>query len=171
MTRQETMMILKMLKLSYRVSFIKVSPQDMEVMLNLWTSQLKDESAEDVNRAVQEHINTSKYMPTVADIKERIKNYRSVNSIEYDGDPDEIKALQKLCMGYQEVIKKCDAEQRTPTNADFKPYKDEYEKEKIEREKKKKCNTQNNNTDQLSLTTTQEHYSQNHTKFTGATYR
>ena len=53
MTRQETMMILKMLKLSYRVSFIKVSPQDMEVMLNLWTSQLKDESAEDVNRAVQ----------------------------------------------------------------------------------------------------------------------
>lgn len=171
MTRQETMMILKMLKLSYRVSFIKVSPQDMEVMLNLWTSQLKDESAEDVNRAVQEHINTSKYMPTVADIKERIKNYRSVNAIEYDGDQDEIKALQKLCMGYQEVIKKCNEEHRLPTNADFKPYKDEYEKGKIERERKKKCNTQNNNTDQLSLTTTQEHYSQNHTKFTGATYR
>ena len=171
MTRQETMMILKMLKLSYRVSFIKVSPQDMEVMLNLWTSQLKDESAEDVNRAVQEHINTSKYMPTVADIKERIKNRRGSNAIEYDGDPDEIKALRKLCMGYQEVIKKCDAEHRMPTNADFKTYKDEYEKEKIEREKKKKCNTRNNNTDQLSLTTTQEHYSQNHMKFTGVTYR
>ena len=141
MTRQETMMILKMLKLSYRVSFIKVSPQDMEVMLNLWTSQLKDENAEDVNRAVQEHINTSKYMPTVADIKERIKNYRSVNAIEYDGDPDEIKALQKLCIGYQEVIKKCNAEHRLPTSADFKPYKDEYEKGKIERERKKTWNT------------------------------
>lgn len=141
MTRQETMMILKMLKLSYRVSFIKVSPQDMEVMLNLWTSQLKDENAEDVNRAVQEHINTSKYMPTVADIKERIKNYRSVNAIEYDGDPDEIKALQKLCMGYQEVINKCNEEHRLPTSADFKPYKDEYEIGKIEREMKKAWNT------------------------------
>ena len=141
MTRQETMMILKMLKLSYRVSFIKVSPQDMEVMLNLWTSQLKDESAEDVNRAVQEHINTSKYMPTVSDIKERIKTYRSVNAIEYDGDPDEIKALQKLCMGYREVIKKCDAEHRLPTSEELKPYKDEYERGKIERERKKAWNT------------------------------
>lgn len=127
MTLQETTMILNLLKTNYPNAFKDKSEEDIVLMRNLWQSQFKSTDARDVNIAVQMHIHTSQYMPKISEIVELLPT--NENALEMKDDPKKIKALQKLCMGYQDVLRKCDAEHRLPTNEDFIPYREQYEKE------------------------------------------
>lgn len=127
MTLQETTMILNLLKTNYPNAFKDKSAEDIVLMRNLWQSQFKSTDAKDVNIAVQRHIHTSQYMPKISEIAGLLPT--NENALEMKDDPKKIKALQKLCMGYQDVLRKCEAEHRLPTNEDFRPYREQYEKE------------------------------------------
>ena len=127
MTLQETTMILNLLKTNYPNAFKDKNAEDIVLMRNLWQSQFKSTDAKDVNIAVQMHMHTSQYMPKISEIVELLPT--NEKALEMKDDPKKIKALQKLCMGYQDVLRKCDAEHRLPTNEDFRPYREQYEKE------------------------------------------
>ena len=68
MNKTETVVIVKSLRLAYPT---KIDSDDIPLMCGLWQKQLADIPFQQVNKAVIDWIGESKYMPTVADIKER----------------------------------------------------------------------------------------------------
>lgn len=118
MNKRETMMILKILKIAYPVAFMKLTKEDMTVMLNLWHSQLKSYDSETVNRAVQYCIKDSKYMPAIADIVEQAKKNDALMIEQKEQEP--IEVLRYRIMKYQELYKRAELEGRTPTKDELK---------------------------------------------------
>lgn len=81
MTRKEITELLEIVISTY--PYTKV--QDANAMVSAWELTLGDYSAESVYKATRLHMNTSKFFPTPADIKEKILKAEMI----YTGTPIE----------------------------------------------------------------------------------
>lgn len=94
MTLQDITMILSVLKASYPNAFKGQTENEALIMRNLWFSQFKNVSANVMNKAIQTHINQSKYMPTIAEVRDLLD----------DGNAIEMKTNKELTDRYREMI-------------------------------------------------------------------
>ena len=94
MTLQDITMILSVLKASYPNAFKGQTENEALIMRNLWYSQFKNVSANVMNKAIQTHINQSKYMPTIAEVRDLLD----------DGNAIEMKTNKELTDRYREMI-------------------------------------------------------------------
>lgn len=82
MTRSETTMILGVLKTSYPNFYRDMDKKEMLNIVNLWTEMFEDDDFDTVKVAVKSLIQTLKYPPTIADVKEEM--YKINNPQNYD---------------------------------------------------------------------------------------
>lgn len=82
MTRSETTMILSVLKTSYPSFYRDIGKNEMLNIVNLWEEMFANEEFKTVKIAVKSLIQTLKYPPTIADVKEAI--YKINNPQTYD---------------------------------------------------------------------------------------
>ena len=78
---------------------------DQEV-LTMWLSFFKENTTNEFKQAINEHIKTSRYFPTIADIKEKI--YKSKNKEESNSDLWErlLEAIRRSSYYYDEEFDK-----------------------------------------------------------------
>lgn len=74
MTKQEVNKLLALMKANYSYAFKSMSQQDKYLLLNTWTFTLQDLNADIVMIAVMQLISTSKWLPTVAEIREKCQH-------------------------------------------------------------------------------------------------
>ena len=98
MTLKDITMILSVLKASYPNAFKGQTENETIIMRNLWFSQFKNVSADAMNKAIQTHINQSKYMPTVAEVKDLLNEGKS---IEMKTDKRLVDQYRQMLMDYQ----------------------------------------------------------------------
>ena len=72
MTREETTIILGILKAAYPNFYRDMKSQELIGIVDLWEEMFKSENINVVKPAVKELINTSQYPPTIADVKEKM---------------------------------------------------------------------------------------------------
>lgn len=72
MNRSETAKLLGYLKFTYVNSFSKLDENEKEAMINVWAKHFQNDSFPHVMQAVENLCLTSKFVPTVADIKEEM---------------------------------------------------------------------------------------------------
>ena len=72
MTREEIIVILKVLKTAYPKFYTDMSKEEMLNTIDLWSEMFAHEDARLVTVAVKNLINTFKWVPTIADIKEEM---------------------------------------------------------------------------------------------------
>ena len=100
MTLQEVSMVLNVLRANYPIAFKNMTADEIVVMRNLWYSQLKHESVDKVNTAVQTHISLSKYMPTIAEVKGLLpKNGKVISMRE---DPELVERFRQMIIAFQD---------------------------------------------------------------------
>lgn len=73
MTKQEVNKLLALMKANYSFAFKGMSQQDKYLLLNTWAFTLQDISADVVMIAAMQLISTSKWLPTVAEIRKQCK--------------------------------------------------------------------------------------------------
>ena len=73
MTRQEALAVMAMLKTAYPNFYKDLSKEDISAAVNLWATMLSEESIQVVTEAIKALICTLKYPPTIADVKEKIR--------------------------------------------------------------------------------------------------
>lgn len=73
MTKPEVNKLLALMKANYSYAFKSMSEQEKILLLNTWTFTLQDLDASVVMIAVMQLISTSKWLPTVAEIREKCK--------------------------------------------------------------------------------------------------
>lgn len=78
MTKKEILMMLNILKVAYPNFYKNVNKEEIEDSVNLYEVMFKDFDGKIVLLAVHELINTFKYPPTIADIKEKIYQLTNV---------------------------------------------------------------------------------------------
>jgi len=71
-TRDEVKEIFKAIILSY-----PSMPELTSEKIDLWHSLLKDISFSDAKKSVEEHIKTSRFIPTIADIRNAVRESKS----------------------------------------------------------------------------------------------
>jgi hypothetical protein len=74
MNRKEATQILAILKAGYPNSYKNITDDDALGIVNLWSMQFADMSPDIVFMALNKAISTSKYPPTVAEVKEKISS-------------------------------------------------------------------------------------------------
>ena len=94
MTLQDITIILSVLKASYPNAFKSQTENEAIIMRNLWFSQFKNVSADAMNKAIQTHINQSKYMPTIAEVRDLL----------CEGKAIEMKTDKGLTDRYREML-------------------------------------------------------------------
>lgn len=72
MTRDEVILIMGALQVAYPKFYNNLSPEQVELTVNLWTKMLSDVKAEDVTLAVNKIIATSEWPPTIAEVRKAI---------------------------------------------------------------------------------------------------
>ncbi len=109
MTRTEVVKTLSLLKAAFPHSYKDATSQDLELMVQLWERQFRDNSFEDVSAAVDALISsrTTGYSPTIGEIKEQM------HRLHHRDDLDELAAwalVSKACRnglyGYREEFAK-----------------------------------------------------------------
>ena len=98
MTLQDITMILSVLKASYPNAFKGQTENEALIMRNLWYSQFKNVSADVMNKAIQTHINQSKYMPTIAEVRDLLGEG---NTIEMKTDKGLTDRYRKMLIDFQ----------------------------------------------------------------------
>ena len=98
MTLQDITMILSVLKASYPNAFKGQTENEAIIMRNLWFSQFKNVSADVMNKAIQTHINQSKYMPTIAEVRDLLGEGKS---IEMKTNKELTDRYRKMLIDYQ----------------------------------------------------------------------
>ena len=73
MTRDETVKLLSIMKTAYPSAFRNMSVESGKALLELWTLELKPYPSKAVTRAATELIETSKYMPAIAEMLAQIR--------------------------------------------------------------------------------------------------
>lgn len=73
MTKQEVNKLLALMKANYSYAFKSMSQQDKYLLLNTWTFTLQDLNADVVMIAAMQLISVSKWLPTVAEIREQCR--------------------------------------------------------------------------------------------------
>lgn len=72
MTREEIVQVLAVLKANYSGALKDITRQEAEGKINLWITMFADTDKKIMNLAIQKIIATSKYFPTVAEVREAI---------------------------------------------------------------------------------------------------
>ena len=72
MTQKETAYLLSILRAAYPRFYYDVSPDDLKISVDTWTVMLSDTSLEIATVALQRLIATSKFPPTIAEMRESI---------------------------------------------------------------------------------------------------
>lgn len=90
MTKQEVNNLLALLKANYSYAFKTMSTQEKYLMLNSWTFALQDMDAQVVFLAVMKLLTVSKWIPTVAEIREKAQSM--YYEAAYDLLPDAIES-------------------------------------------------------------------------------
>jgi hypothetical protein len=72
MTREETLVVLGILKTSYPGFYKDMNKKELENIVDLWCEMFSNDYVNVVKVAVKELIQTSKFVPTIADVKEKI---------------------------------------------------------------------------------------------------
>lgn len=98
MTLQDITMILSVLKASYPNAFKGQTENEALIMRNLWFSQFKNVSADVMNKAIQTHINQSKYMPTIAEVRDLLGEGKAIEMKTDKGLTDQYR---KMLIDYQ----------------------------------------------------------------------
>lgn len=78
MDRTETAKLLGYLKATYINSFSKMDETEKEAMIMVWANHFKNDNFNHVMMAVEKLCQTSKFVPTVADIKEEMFSVSNV---------------------------------------------------------------------------------------------
>lgn len=118
MDRQQTMMVLSVLKAAYPHAFKDMTKKDGEAMILLWCTMFAEESYEEVNAAIGALIatRTAGYSPTVGEVKEQIRRLHSHNEIDEssawalvsnacrNGSYHSVEEFNKLPPEVQEVV-------------------------------------------------------------------
>ena len=88
MTAEESTKMLAILKSAYPNSFKDMTEETAMGTINTWTLHFKDISAFIVWMALNKHISTAKYPPTISEIKDRIKSlyYESLETMALQRD-------------------------------------------------------------------------------------
>lgn len=92
MTREETIRLLKICRAAYPYKSI----QDPSGMIDAWQLAFGGEQAERIYKAARLHMNTNKFFPTIADIREAMKRSdliygeSLINNALPSGDVDDI---------------------------------------------------------------------------------
>jgi len=73
MTRQEALAVMAMLKTAYPTFYKNFSKEDISAAVNLWATMFSEESIQVVTEAIKALMCTLKYPPTIADVKEKIR--------------------------------------------------------------------------------------------------
>ena len=73
MTKKEALQILAVLKAAYPASYNNMTKEEASGTVSVWAMQFDDMPVEIVMMAIHKAIATSKYPPTVAEVKEKIK--------------------------------------------------------------------------------------------------
>ena len=83
MTTEESIKMLAILKSAYPNSFKNITEETATGIINTWALHFKDISAFIVWMALNKHISTIKYPPTISEIKDKIKNlyYESLETM------------------------------------------------------------------------------------------
>ena len=88
--------VLSILKAAYPNSFKEYSRQDAQGAISIWATQLADVPDDIVLIAVRKLIATSKFIPTIAEVREKI------NSIKYEAE--ELLWLRQSRLKLQQMI-------------------------------------------------------------------
>jgi len=78
MNREQAIMVLKILKTAYPRFYADMNKQEAEDTINLWLDMFKHENPQLVLGAVKNLINSFKFPPTIADIKEEMYKLTTV---------------------------------------------------------------------------------------------
>ena len=73
MTRQEALAVMAMLKTAYPTFYKDLSKEDISAAVNLWATMFSEESIQVVTEAIKALMCTLKFPPTIADVKEKIR--------------------------------------------------------------------------------------------------
>lgn len=84
MTRDETVTILGILKTSYPNFYKEMSKNEMYNVLDLWSEMFQDDDINLVKVAVKELIQTLKFPPTIADIKQKMYELTNQETLPTD---------------------------------------------------------------------------------------
>ena len=82
MTQKETSVLLGMLRVAYPRFYAEISPEDVTASVSTWTMMLSDTTLEVATAALQRLIATSKFPPTIAEMRE------SIAAVQYPTLPD-----------------------------------------------------------------------------------
>lgn len=99
MTREDSIQVLSLLKVAYPRFYQGMTKGDAESAITLWTSMLSDHRFEAIKLAVQKYIASSKFPPTIADIRESLIPDNFMTGDEAFG---QAMKITKLCGQYRE---------------------------------------------------------------------
>ena len=103
MTKQEVNKLLALMRANYSSAFKGMSQQDKYLLLNTWTFTLQDLDANIVMIAAMELISTSKWVPTVAEIREKCRRlYYEASCASYEFPYEETPEWKKKA--YQAIM-------------------------------------------------------------------
>lgn len=74
MTKKEAVQILAILKAAYPASYNNMTKEEASGTVSVWAMQFDDVPADIVMMAIHKMIATSKFPPTVAEVKDKIKS-------------------------------------------------------------------------------------------------
>lgn len=80
MTREETIIVLSILKSAYPRFYQGMNRADAESVINLWSVMFSQYSLDEVKIALYKIISTSSFPPSVSEVKQAIINSKSQNS-------------------------------------------------------------------------------------------
>ena len=72
MNREQTIAILKVLKVAYPRFYAEMSKKEAEDTINLWQEMFSGDNPALVTAAVKELVNSFKFPPTIADVKDKM---------------------------------------------------------------------------------------------------
>lgn len=73
MNKQDTENVLNIVNASYPQYLKHMTPMERKTQLAVWYDLLRDCDKDDVLAAVRKHVETSKYPPLIADVREKVK--------------------------------------------------------------------------------------------------
>lgn len=103
MTRNDTVKMLSVLKAAYPNFYKNMSKDEAVGVINLWAIQLSDIPVDIVLLAVNKIIATSKWPPTISEIKDKLKSmyYEAIGSLVSidcdDGQREALTRISKYC--------------------------------------------------------------------------
>lgn len=103
MTREEIVNVLAVLKANYSGALKDMTRQEAEGKINLWITMFADTDKEIMNLAIQKMIATSKYFPTVAEVREAISEISTGYVIDGGAAWGEVIAAIRNYGQYREI--------------------------------------------------------------------